>query len=244
MTAAVAFLLFTYLIAAVPFGLVVTTLYGGDVDIRQAGSGNIGATNAARVYGWTLAGPVMALDVLKGFLPVLVAQMAWPDWPPMIWGGVVAITAWAGHCFPVYLEFRGGKGVATGAGGMLGLAPVPTLAAAGVWGLLLAGTGRSSVAALGATASMIGLSWLLAPSVLYIAALLAVATIGTHYTNIARLVRGEEKEVVKPVRWSRASAEKPDAAALLEEGPGGASGAVPAAFNEKVSDPLEVTQHD
>ncbi len=237
MTAALAFIIFTYLIASVPFGLVITTLYGGDTDIRQVGSGNIGATNVARVYGWNLAGPVMALDVGKGFIPVLLAQLMWPEWG-LYWGGVIAATAWTGHCFSIYLDFKGGKGVATGAGGLLGLAPTPTLAAAAVWAGLLAGTGRSSVSALGAVIAMVGLAWVLKPEVLIIAALMAVATIGTHYTNIGRLVRGEENTVVRPVRWNRASTEKASPEQLLMEGPGGAHGPNVAMWKETLDDPL------
>ena len=218
-----AFLAYAYLVAAVPFGVVVTTIWGGDVDVRSAGSGNIGATNVARVYGWRLAGPVMALDVLKGFVPTLLAGVLWPELGlPLM--ALTAAVAWVGHCFSIFLEFRGGKGVATGAGALLAIAPLPTLAAAVVWGAMLALTGRSSLAALLATVSLVGLSWVIDPTVLWVAAMMAVGTGFTHITNIRRLVRGEESAVVRPVRWRRQSEAEPDVVQWLAESPAGTTG--------------------
>ncbi len=231
------YLLFTYLIAAVPFGLVISTLYGGDVDLRAAGSGNIGATNVARVFGWRLAGPVLLLDVLKGFLPVILAPLTWAE-GGLLWGGTVGLVAFVGHCWPIYLEFRGGKGVATGGGVLLALAPVPTLFAVALWGGLLAGTGRSSVAGLGATTSMVALSALLRPAVLPVAVLLALGVMLRHATNIRRLVRGEERQVIKPVRWGRRRAEGPTVEEILAQGPGGVPIDAPL-WRETPVDPLE-----
>lgn len=210
----------SYLVAAVPFGVVVTTLYGGDQDIRRAGSGNIGGTNVARVYGWRLAIAVIALDVAKGFVPVLLAGLFWPHWG-LWWRALVLFTCFIGHCFPVYLEFRGGKGVATGAGGLLALSPYVTLPAAAAWILILGVTGRSSVAALGATASVVALAAALDPRLLPVVALLGVGIVLTHVPNLRRLVRGEEGAVVRPVRWGRASAVQVDPELLLHQGPTG-----------------------
>jgi glycerol-3-phosphate acyltransferase PlsY len=234
----IAFLLWTHLIAAVPFGVVITTLFGGDVDLRAAGSGNIGATNVARVYGRRLAGAVLAFDLGKGLVPVLVASALWPE-RGLAWGAAVAAAAWTGHCFSVFLEFRGGKGVATGAGALLGLAPLPTSLAAGVWALTLAFTGRSSVAALTSALALVGFAAWLAPPVLWVAGGLALGTIATHLANIKRLAAGEEAEVVRPVRWGRSGGEAAGAAALLAEGPGGARPAP--LWREAVPDPLAPT---
>jgi glycerol-3-phosphate acyltransferase PlsY len=229
----------TYLLASVPFGLVLTTLYGGDVDIRTAGSGNIGGTNVARLYGWRLAALVIGLDVAKGFVPVAVSAWQWPDagaW----WHGTVLMTAFLAHCFPVWLEFRGGKGVATGAGGLLALTPWASLPAVVVWGLVLAGTGRSSVAALAATASVVALAAWLDPAALPVVGVLAVGIVATHVSNVRRLLRGEEGTVVRPVRWGRspATSAAPTVDQVLREGPAGRAAAI---WREKVSDPLEPT---
>lgn len=218
--------------AAIPFGLVVTTLYGGEADIRTAGSGNIGATNVARVYGWRLAGSVIALDAAKGFGPVLLARFWWPE-AGLWWPAVVLATCFLAHCFPVYLEFRGGKGVATGAGGLLALSPWVTLPAAAVWVALLGLTGRSSAAALGATTAAILIAWAFDPPMVPIVAAMALGVISTHVKNIRRLIRGEERAVVRPVRWARAGHEQGDPTALLHQGP---AGGAPAAIWKEESD--------
>jgi len=231
----VVYLALVYLLAAVPFGLVITTLYGGDVDVRAAGSGNIGATNVARVYGWTIAVPVLLLDALKGLLPVLLAPFVWDAGLP--WQGLVGLVAFIGHCWPVYLEFRGGKGVATGAGMMLGLAPVPTLFAIALWGAVLGLTGRSSIAALVATAGLVGLTGFLAFGALPFAGLLAIGILVRHTSNIGRIVRGEEQQVVRGVRWNR-RATGPSAEAALAQGPAGGDASEPV-WRERVEDPLK-----
>jgi glycerol-3-phosphate acyltransferase PlsY len=208
------------LVAAIPFGLVVTSLYGGDADLRTHGSGNIGATNVARVYGWRLAGLVIALDMAKGFLPVLLALWMWPEdgvWFPAI----TMLVCFFAHCFPPYLDFRGGKGVATGAGGLLALSPTVTVPAAAVWVAVVAATGLSSVAALGATAAAFLLAWTLDPEVVPAVALLGIGIVATHVPNIRRLLRGNEDMVLKPVRWGRATAVPADAETLLQQGPDG-----------------------
>lgn len=220
------FLLLAYLVAAVPFGLVVTTLYGAEADIRATGSGNIGATNVARVYGWRLGVVVIVLDAAKGLLPVLLARAMWPE-AGLWWPALVLATCFVGHCFPVYLDFRGGKGVATGAGGLLALSPLVTLAGAALWVALLGLTGRSSVAALGATAAAIGFAIWLDPPVAPVVGALALGVVATHVPNLRRLLQGEERPVVPPVRWGRVGSENRDPRALLEQGPaGGRPGAV------------------
>ena len=225
----------TYLVAAVPFGLVVTTLYGRDADIRRAGSGNIGATNVARVYGWGLAAWVVALDAAKGFAPVMLARLAWPD-VGMTWPGIVALTAFIAHCYPVYLEFKGGKGVATGAGGLLALSVWVTVPAVAVWMALLKASGRSSVAALGAATALVGFAWWLDPAVLGVVVVLCLGILTTHVPNIRRLIRGEEKTIVRPVRWGRAIEDATQADVLLAQGPAG--GRAPPLWKE-AHDPLE-----
>ena len=213
-----AFLLLTYLFAAVPFGVVLTTLYGGQADIRQAGSRNIGATNVARVYGHRLGLQVALLDAFKGFFPVALALWGLPS-QSVVWPGLVLVTAFVGHCYPVYLEFRGGKGVATAAGGLLALSPWTILAGLLIWLALLWASGRSSVAALGAAAALIGLAVVVHPAILPIVGVLVLGVLTTHVPNLRRLIRGEENTVVRPVHWSHRSERDPEA--LLAEGPAG-----------------------
>ena len=223
----------TYLVSALPFGLILTTLYGDSQDIRASGSGNIGATNVARVYGWRLALPVLFLDLGKGFLPTLGAAWFWPGYG-LWWPGLIAATAFLGHCYSVYLEFRGGKGVATGAGGMLAISPVPTTLSILVWGVVVAVTGRSSVGALTAALSLLGFSFWLVPNTIPIVGLLALGIAFTHLSNLRRLVRGEEGQIVRPVRWGRSSTNPID---VIDQGPGGQ--AVGPLWREQAPAPLE-----
>ncbi|MCO4744970.1 MAG: glycerol-3-phosphate acyltransferase [Proteobacteria bacterium] len=220
MPAVLAYLLLVYLVAAVPFGLVITTLYGGDVDIRTAGSGNIGATNVARVYSWNLAGPVMALDMAKGLVPVLLLPVFFNE-PPLALQGAVVLTAFLGHCFPAYLEWRGGKGVATGAGGLLGVIPGPTLIAGGLWVVTLMTTGRSSVAALIAVLGVVAATAWMSPWAIPLVVLIGVGVALTHVSNIRRIVAGTETTIVRPVTWGRERPEDAEARDLLEQGPAG-----------------------
>jgi len=218
--ALLAFLFLTYLFASIPFGLAVTTLYGGEQDIRTAGSGNIGTTNVARVYGWKLAAPTLGLDALKGFLPTLMAPLFLPQ-APLLAACLTALTAFIGHCFSIFLEFRGGKGVATGAGALLAILPGPLLLAAALWAVLLTTTGRSSVAALGSTLGLIGLTTLLQPHNLPIVALMGAGVGFTHIANVRRLVRGEEKVLIRPVLLGRPPKDTPSLQDVLQQGPGG-----------------------
>ena len=107
-----------YLLGAVPFGLLVSRAMGGP-DPRQGGSGNIGATNVARQLGKTAGVLTLLLDIAKGLSPALLADHWLTPW----WAGAVGLAAFIGHCWPVYLRFRGGKGVATFLGVLFGLAP-------------------------------------------------------------------------------------------------------------------------
>ena len=189
MVQAAFYLLLTYLLGAIPSGLILTALYT-DVDLREQGSGNIGATNVARTAGKALGGLTLLLDGLKGLLPVLGSLWLFEDTRLQ---GAVVLAAVIGHCWPVYLEFRGGKGVATSAGGLLGLLPLPTLGAAAIWAGLFALTKRSSFAALGAAVALQGLAWWLAPELIWLTVALALVLVVRHKDNIQRLASGTEK---------------------------------------------------
>jgi acyl phosphate:glycerol-3-phosphate acyltransferase len=180
-----------YLAGSVPFGLLLTKL-GGAGDIRSIGSGNIGATNVLRTGRKGLALATLLFDIAKGCLPTLVA-FAWlgPDIAIAVSLGTVL-----GHCFPVWLRFRGGKGVATAAGVILALTPlvVPIILAlfvAIVWATRYVSLG-SCLAAVAAPIT----AWLLGhvqPAELYV--VLALVVVVTHRANIRRLVKGEESKL-------------------------------------------------
>jgi glycerol-3-phosphate acyltransferase PlsY len=119
-----------YVCGSIPFGLLIAKAATGS-DVRAAGSGNIGATNVARVAGKPAAIATLVLDALTGLVPVLIAARA-PEAPPLL-ASTCALAAVIGHCFPVWLGFRGGKGVATGLGVALALAPLAAAAGAVTW---------------------------------------------------------------------------------------------------------------
>jgi len=182
-----------YLIGSVPFGLALTRLAGLG-DIRSIGSGNIGATNVLRTGHKTLALATLVLDASKGAFALAVV-----DWG-LGWGlgsGLIAgVAAVLGHNFPVWLKFKGGKGVATTLGVLLVAYWPVGVASCAAW-LLVVGTLRySSAAALAAlTAAPFYAYWLGAKSVAVAAALLALLSIIRHHANIRRLMQGEEPKI-------------------------------------------------
>src|SRR5262245_20652249 len=126
----------SYLLGSIPFGYLAGRLAG--IDIRETGSGNVGATNVVRVLGKRYGYPVFALDVLKGFgavkISMLVALGQPPEWnSPEMFGILAAISSVLGHLYPPWLKFQGGKGVATSAGALLALTPGPTLIGVAIW---------------------------------------------------------------------------------------------------------------
>jgi len=179
-----------YLLGSIPFGLILTKLAGGG-DVRKIGSGNIGATNVLRTGNKPLAALTLLLDVLKGTAAVwLGAQFGL--WPAIFAG----LGAFLGHLFPVWLGFRGGKGVATYIGVALGLYWPAALAFCVVWLLVAVTTRYSSLAALVASAAtvialaVIGKWWLAA---LFL--LLTVLLYVRHGANIERLMKGQETRI-------------------------------------------------
>ena len=179
-----------YLLGTIPFGVIATRL-GGTGDIRKIGSGSIGATNVLRTGRKGLAAATVLLDAGKGFLAVVLAA----HWLPGS-EGVAAIGAILGHCFPVWLRFRGGKGFATAAGVCLALAWPVMLVGAFVWATALAASRISSVSSLAAVLAAPVAAWVLgrgavAPVLVVIAAIVVVQ----HRANIARLVAGTEPRI-------------------------------------------------
>jgi glycerol-3-phosphate acyltransferase PlsY len=185
-------LLAAYLIGAVPTSYIVARLVRG-IDLREHGSGNLGATNAFRVLGWRAATPIFIVDVAKGFLPVhFFPQLdgAAPAWWALAYGAAAII----GHMFSVYVGFRGGKGVATGAGVFLALAPLAALGGLVIWSALVFATGYVSLASIAAAAALpllVALTGAPLP-VLGLSLALGLFVIYAHRANIGRLRRGEE----------------------------------------------------
>ncbi len=187
------FLITTFLIAAVPFGLVLTSMLT-DLDIRTAGSGNIGATNVYRLAGRRLGVAALVCDILKGFVPTLLSLWLM-DGPFGV--SLTILAAFLGHCYSPYLAFRGGKGVATGVGGFLAAAPLAALLATIAWIAVVAFTRKSSLGALVGLAVMVaGLT--LFPSsrsLLPAAIVMGVLLLWRHRSNIQRLLSGTESRV-------------------------------------------------
>ncbi len=189
-----------YLLGSIPFGLLLTRAAGLG-DVRKQGSGNIGATNVLRTGNKGLAAATLLLDLAKGLAPVLIARALFdqPDaMPEAAWGPVpvAALAAVLGHCFPVWLGFKGGKGVATNAGVSFGLAWPIGLTYAVVWLGLLAGVRISSLAGMSAVVcAAIAAAVLGYEAFVPVLALIALLVLWLHRENLKRLAKGEEPRV-------------------------------------------------
>ncbi|WP_136808825.1 glycerol-3-phosphate 1-O-acyltransferase PlsY [Desulfosediminicola flagellatus] len=184
----------SYLIGAIPFGLVIGKFAGKDV--REEGSKNIGATNVSRLLGKKLGFATLVCDCLKGFLPMLAAEMVLGDAVnKQLIVCLCGLLAVVGHMFPVYLGFKGGKGVATGLGVFLYLSPMAILISLGVFAGSVALSGFVSVGSLLSSGLMVLWLWLLGESSVTIITAAAIAALIwiKHHENIGRLLKGEEK---------------------------------------------------
>jgi glycerol-3-phosphate acyltransferase PlsY len=183
-----------YFCGSIPFGLVTARLFLG-VDVRQVGSGNIGATNAARAGGKWLGALVLLLDSLKAVVPVLLTQR-WLGSGPRgdYWVMGVSVAAFAGHLFPVWIGFKGGKGVATGLGIFLVLAPWAALAGLATWVGVYLATRISSVGSLAGSlvCVLVGFTLLGPTPIAWGCAMVGALIWWRHRENIGRLLRGEE----------------------------------------------------
>jgi len=185
-----------YLIGSIPFGIILSRMFGG-VDVRQAGSGNIGATNVARVAGPVPGILTLVLDGVKGAAAVWLAARYASD--SAMWMTIAGLSALLGHCFPAWLRFRGGKGVATAAGMFLALCWPAALGAIGVFILVVLFSRFVSLGSVAAAAAMPLLIYLLwaprhAPPLIVTFGAFAAAmlVVYKHDANIQRLVEGRE----------------------------------------------------
>lgn len=195
-TAHILGLIAAYLVGSVPAAYIAGRAVRG-IDLREHGSGNLGATNVYRLLGAKVAAAVLLFDAAKGALPViLLPRLVLPGDEPLLWGIAYGVAAIAGHVRPIFLLWKGGgKGVATSSGVFAALAPVPMLVALIVWAAVLWVTGYVSVASLTA-AAVLPVAILVmdgARSPLFGLALLVGGFVfWTHRANIGRLRRGEE----------------------------------------------------
>lgn len=178
-----------YLAGSIPTGVLLARTAG--IDVRREGSGNVGATNVARTAGKKLGVLTLVGDLVKGLVPVVVARALGVP------GGVVAAVAFAaiaGHVCSIFLSFRGGKGVATGLGVLLGLAPATVPIALAVFAVAVAATRIVSVASIGAALAAPLVAWWLAypEPVVLAAAAIAALIISRHRENLVRLLAGTE----------------------------------------------------
>jgi acyl phosphate:glycerol-3-phosphate acyltransferase len=177
-----------YLLGSIPFAYLAGKTRG--IDIRTVGSKNVGATNVFRELGRRIGITVMALDIAKGLIAVVIADV----YTASPWPLIAAAAAILGHVFPVWLRFKGGKGVAVAGGAMIGLATIPALIIVVIWVAIVGLTRYVSVASIACAAIFpflvlaFGAPW---PTVAF-AALASIMVIARHRANIGRLRRGEE----------------------------------------------------
>ena len=191
MTTTVLIIAGAYLLGSIPTGLLLGKLYG--IDVRQEGSGNIGATNLYRTVGRKVGILTLIGDCLKGFLPVILAWKLGFSEPVQAW---IGLAAFCGHVFSVFLLFKGGKGVATALGVYLALAPLAVLGALAVFVILVAMFRFISLGSIIAAAVM-PIIILFRPhssELLIATALISMIVIIKHHTNISRLIAGTESK--------------------------------------------------
>jgi len=190
-------ILLSYLLGAVPFGLFFSKLFS-DVDVRTIGSGNIGATNVLRAAGKKAAVLTLLMDTMKGLVPVLIVKFLFQDDAITVLSGAAAIL---GHNFPVYLKFRGGKGVATSYGVVVAVAPLTGLLCLIIWALVAYIWRFSSLSALVSFASYPGLTFFITSPQSKPYGFLALFIFGMiyyrHRDNIKRLLSGTEPKIGK-----------------------------------------------
>jgi glycerol-3-phosphate acyltransferase PlsY len=190
--------LLAYLLGAIPTSYLVARRFG-HIDLREHGSKNLGATNLYRVMGWRYAVPAGAFDIAKGTIPVVLIapRLGGSPWLPVALG----MAAILGHVFSVFVRFHGGKGVATAAGAVLGLAPLPLAVSAAVWVVVVWTSRYVSLGSMAGAAAFPLATWWLQRGdtpTLIAGVLLALFILFNHRTNIRRLLEGREARFRQP----------------------------------------------
>jgi glycerol-3-phosphate acyltransferase PlsY len=180
-----------YLLGSIPFAYLAGLIRG--IDLRTVGSGNLGAANVFRALGKGMGISVMALDIGKGVVAVLLARLITDD----PWPAVAAGAAMAGHVFPVWLRFKGGKGVAVGGGAVIGLMPLAAVLLLGLWAVVLVTTRYSSLASIVAAAAATPVVWAMGypTSRVVFVAVGAAGVLVLHRANMRRLLAGTENRI-------------------------------------------------
>jgi glycerol-3-phosphate acyltransferase PlsY len=186
-------IILAYLIGSIPFGLILSKVFGKK-DIRKSGSGNIGATNVYRVMGKTLGALTLVLDILKGALFVILVEGFTHS---EIWAGLAGFAAFLGHLYPIYLRFRGGKGVATSLGIFLFLAPYALLVDIVIFLLVVYQTRYVSLGSIIAAALLPVILFVFSCSYVYVilAVIMGGLIVLRHRENIQRLRQGTENKI-------------------------------------------------
>ena len=199
--------IFAYLLGSIPTGVILAKAFG-NVDPRTMGSKNIGATNVFRTAGKKLGIFTLLGDILKGLIPVVIARGTLDSY---FWIGAVALAAFLGHLYPIFLKFKGGKGIATGLGAFLALSPLSAILSLLIFGAVVYKWRFISLGSLTATASFPVLLALLNPHRIYIPFAIIIGTLifYRHRENIQRLTTGKEARFGEKTRPAEPSAANP-----------------------------------
>jgi glycerol-3-phosphate acyltransferase PlsY len=186
--------LLAYLCGSIPFGMLIAKTQ--NIDIREHGSGNIGATNVTRIIGKKLGFITLVGDVLKGWIIVFLASQ-WFEKPILI--ALAGFMVFFGHLYSIFLRFKGGKGVATGLGIFSFIMPLPTLFSSGIFVLILKLSGYVSLSSILAAISLpiLGIFFKIPLPYIYLASIVGLFTLQKHHENIIRIVQGTEAKFLK-----------------------------------------------
>ena len=197
----ISFLILAYLIGSIPFSIIASKLFKG-IDIREYGSGNAGATNTFRVLGFKIGMPVLLLDIFKGFFAVYLSNFTGFDPETELYINLqlsFGISAVLGHIFPIYVGFRGGKGVATILGFMIAVFPIASLCSMIVFLIVFFSSKYVSLSSIISSCVFpFAFFWLNQdpiPTLIIFSIFVPILIIATHQTNIERLLRNEENKV-------------------------------------------------